>query len=674
MSIIPSVTGNQAAAVNSPATGMTVQGVAILPGGDATNPLNVNSYHPVEVNLSADHLPEVLGRLDPPDDWEARARGEVPALIENGQIAVDAAGNVIKDFPFLPRYLSSNVKPRIWYLEYCFRMDPRLSYIDLWARMPGGTPKLKVNHLGNERERFRKQHKLYCWLKRRGGVVKAEVAIAYHLTPMNCLYNTAWDVVLGVGIRQPGTQHMLPLHTYLRGPGLLHTPSTRILKALAELERLQNIADDPEKYWMVPKQHLRLGWLNRKATATGEGLTDEEADGDSIDTKLQCILTQMRGSFGSISASAQPLLATTSNNLAPAAPIASAPAITPSPSRKDTTTKANTKTTTEKRKTNDPAEERFGEDETKLDGVQNKRVKVYHHEKGDIRPKLEELEATMPGPFDFRNPNGGFAIYERFNDEGYGSRRQSKPYDRAGSEQSQALIAMMGPQKQGPFGLNKSPGLSMTAYSHQPQSVVTPGEYQSQQPQKMTQEEIDNSRLKYSDPTMLSYGPEALHPGSQTSGQDVSILGGSIEVRKRSEDKTNEAQSPASRLRAKHDWRWLLGTRARPPEMSARAGARPFSNELEVGLGGSGTANRPFDSLPAGRMQETLPAPTTNNICHVEPPLHMNEVEPPKRNEQLIRNYSSSDAFLAQQLEAARIEAAEKAAKAKTAAAKRNQQ
>lgn len=93
---------------------------------------------------------------------------EVPVLVENDEIALDHEGKPIRDFPFLPRYITCS--PVGWLLEYWMRSDNRLAYRDIRARMACPVrlkPAENALNMRRERDARRPLH-LSCWTNRRG--------------------------------------------------------------------------------------------------------------------------------------------------------------------------------------------------------------------------------------------------------------------------------------------------------------------------------------------------------------------------------------------------------------------------------------------------------------------------------------------------------------------------
>ncbi|MCJ1478694.1 hypothetical protein MMC13_007375 [Lambiella insularis] len=210
----------------------------IPPGGDEDNPYNVTSYIRSEFGWSEDCLPIIIGQLDPDLDTY-RHGAPVPHLDENGKVAWDAHGNLIRDFPFLPRYLSSRLEP--WRYEAYKRMDPRLTYTDLWARMPKTTTDINRNQINNERLRkVRRVFNCLAWDTKGPKLPKQNVLAAEFWTPNQIAHNTTWEIG-PQGIRRGKSDIWLPLDTYLTS-GVPHIAGQRVQDALNERARLLAVA------------------------------------------------------------------------------------------------------------------------------------------------------------------------------------------------------------------------------------------------------------------------------------------------------------------------------------------------------------------------------------------------------------------------------------------------
>lgn len=129
--------------------------------------------HPHHSRFSAARLPPILFRLDPPS--QPKQTGHIFPLREGGKIVTNADGTPLRNFSFLPRYISVQVPG--WLLEYWSRTDPRLTYKDIIARMVGELDKLPTeNTLNMRREReARGPLGLSCWSNSRSKITRAEL-------------------------------------------------------------------------------------------------------------------------------------------------------------------------------------------------------------------------------------------------------------------------------------------------------------------------------------------------------------------------------------------------------------------------------------------------------------------------------------------------------------------
>ncbi|MCJ1393428.1 hypothetical protein MMC18_006302 [Xylographa bjoerkii] len=213
--------------------------ITVMPGGDEDNPLNRTTSIPSEAGWSEDSLPLIIGQLDPQAS-RSQMLGWVPTLVENGQNVLDTEGQAVRDFQFLPRHLSSNLE---WFrYEAYLRMDPRLRYRDLWARMPRGTPKLDVNSINNHRIRgIRRDNHARCWDRKGPKAPKADVMASQHWGQAQLDANTTWEITLQ-GIRHGNSGVFLPNNTFLDHNTLRHSPSQQVQDAITTRQRLEAAA------------------------------------------------------------------------------------------------------------------------------------------------------------------------------------------------------------------------------------------------------------------------------------------------------------------------------------------------------------------------------------------------------------------------------------------------
>lgn len=140
-------------------------------------------------------------------------------LEENGQVVYDSNGNPIRNFVFLPRYIS--VRPAAWLIEYWLRTDPRLTYRDIKARMvvePALQPKDNSINMRRERE-VRGPLGLSCWTARLSDahIARVEVERIERWSLDQIRYNTTMIVEYLPAF--PGTNDDIPFR--LRSKSLI---------------------------------------------------------------------------------------------------------------------------------------------------------------------------------------------------------------------------------------------------------------------------------------------------------------------------------------------------------------------------------------------------------------------------------------------------------------------
>lgn len=130
-------------------------------------------------------------------------------LVEDGQMVRDAEGTAIRNFAFLPRYIS--IRPPGWLMEYWMRSDPRLTYRDIKARMAAPVKQRPMdNTLNMRREReARNPLGLSCWSTRRGTAARVEVERVERWTHDQVAYNTTMDIEYAEPT--PENRKMVPL-------------------------------------------------------------------------------------------------------------------------------------------------------------------------------------------------------------------------------------------------------------------------------------------------------------------------------------------------------------------------------------------------------------------------------------------------------------------------------
>jgi hypothetical protein len=228
---------------------------------DPQNPRNETSKLESEALWSSTHHPNILGQLDPHPDRALLKNQKVPDLMEIGEVVNDSENKPIKDFPFLPRYLSSNLE--LFRYEAYFRMDPRLTYRDLWPRMPSTTPKFdrktKTKVGTNFGRQIREHNNAHCWNLRGHQLPRTNVEVVENLTQEQIELNTTWNVTSD-GIRQPCQSPIsspLPRNYFLASGEIGHTLGPALQNARNELQRLQRIAERKGRNsWKdVPEDH-----------------------------------------------------------------------------------------------------------------------------------------------------------------------------------------------------------------------------------------------------------------------------------------------------------------------------------------------------------------------------------------------------------------------------------
>lgn len=257
-----------------------IQAVAV----DPSNLQNLTSFHRNEIGWSSKTPAASLGRLDPPRDWHNLAR--VPHMKDpvTNRTILDTNGVPIPDYPFLPRYLSSNLE---WFrVEAYFREHPDMSYYHIWQRQPIGTPVPTVkerNRMNNMRLRkARGPYNARCWARKGQYPPRILVELVEGLSQTQLLLNTTW-IVKPRAIQQPGADRLLPLNVYLDGYPV-HTPSAEVRAALAESHRLQALASSHHlSHWSdLPRNLLPNAWFGRARTQQARSVP--QADTSSNDS------------------------------------------------------------------------------------------------------------------------------------------------------------------------------------------------------------------------------------------------------------------------------------------------------------------------------------------------------------------------------------------------------
>ncbi|KAK2744984.1 hypothetical protein FQN57_004114 [Myotisia sp. PD_48] len=229
--------------------------------------------HPYHSTYSLACLPPLLFLLDAPPGEQS---GVIDLLVENGSACCDQEGNPIRNFPFLPRYISTRVSG--WMLEFWMRTDSRLSYRDIKARMTAPKRELPSdNSLNMRREReARTPLGLSCWTTRRGDTTKAEIERVERWSPIQLSLNTTMviermsmddarkdiPVALQSKVLGPGTPRRYPLYFFLGGQPGVHIPGPRISAAIQLLYQLQDwvVACGVTDWRNLPPKYFPSSW------------------------------------------------------------------------------------------------------------------------------------------------------------------------------------------------------------------------------------------------------------------------------------------------------------------------------------------------------------------------------------------------------------------------------
>ncbi|KAF9890964.1 hypothetical protein FE257_005221 [Aspergillus nanangensis] len=240
--------------------------------------------HPHHDGYSQTNLPPLLFRLEP------LPRENLPVistLVENGRTVKDYDGVELRDFPFLPRYITS--KPSGWLLEFWMRTDHRLTYRDIKARMVSPHHERPMeNALNMRRERdVRNPLGLSCWTPRRGNhgrISRIDVERVERWSLDQITYNTTMDIEYRP---DPADAHRMvpfrlrakplatapqptyyPLDTFLDLPRP-HVPSRRLMASLDTFHRLAERAVQLDlRHWrLLPDRDLPISWITHRDNA-----------------------------------------------------------------------------------------------------------------------------------------------------------------------------------------------------------------------------------------------------------------------------------------------------------------------------------------------------------------------------------------------------------------------
>ncbi|KAE8150406.1 hypothetical protein BDV25DRAFT_112577 [Aspergillus avenaceus] len=207
--------------------------------------------HPYHSEYSEQNLPPLLFRMEPPVEPKLP---ELPYLLDKGEFVLDMEGREMRDFPFLPRYISCN--PSGWLLEYWLRTDPRLTYKDIRGRMTApAIMRPAENALNMRREReARRSLRLSCWNYRRGAtgrLAKIDLERVENWSYDQIRFNTTMDITYtksgqpyqlkDKALSGDRTARTYPLDFFL-DQGAIKTPSDRVRAAQSEFFRLSERA------------------------------------------------------------------------------------------------------------------------------------------------------------------------------------------------------------------------------------------------------------------------------------------------------------------------------------------------------------------------------------------------------------------------------------------------
>ncbi|RLL99978.1 hypothetical protein CFD26_107708 [Aspergillus turcosus] len=248
----------------------------------------VNDHHAA---YSENNLPPLLFRL------EAPAFDNLPPLrnlVENGQVVKDSDGRPIRDFPFLPRYIST--RPAAWLLEFWMRTDPRLTYRDVKSRMVvPAAQRPRENSLNMRRERqCRNPLALSCWTSARSTVGRVEVERVARWSLDQIRYNTTMEIEYddqrtAVRLRSKtlagGVPGYYPLDLFLDGREA-HVPGQRVCEALSFFWQLSERASGLRlgSWKLLPAEELPEAWRRRTQCGNRGEEGDVEAGSRLSDT------------------------------------------------------------------------------------------------------------------------------------------------------------------------------------------------------------------------------------------------------------------------------------------------------------------------------------------------------------------------------------------------------
>ncbi|KAL9115057.1 MAG: hypothetical protein Q9187_007355 [Circinaria calcarea] len=227
----------------------------------------------------------ILGQLDPHPDWyNQKPPGN---LIDptTGLEVYDTKGDKKREFNSLPLELPDKIHPVA--REVLFRKHKHMTYLDIWARQPPGTPLPNKNALNQERLRkARVPYNSRCWTQKyTGRPTKVMVLFVETLTEEGIKKNTGWSITDNGIVNPKNPQVVLPLDYFLIN-GAEHVPSDEVRDALAESKRLKALAEANGKtHWSeLSRELLPRAWSARHKDGQA-GAEDEIANTGRLETR-----------------------------------------------------------------------------------------------------------------------------------------------------------------------------------------------------------------------------------------------------------------------------------------------------------------------------------------------------------------------------------------------------
>ena len=255
---------------------------------DPENPEDICVFTQGEDDWNVEKPPAVLGMLDPPPERANLLKKAVATLRgANGrELRHKATGFPIRNLPYLPRFLSSDVSELV--VEVMMRKDPRVTYSDLRSRQPCWMEKQtsnEINALNNRRNRrVRQPLNVRCWSGKYGDrPTKTLVELLDSLTQEQIDCNTTW-VVTPNGIHPPNNpNHTLPKSAF-KSPK--HKMSEETVRGLEQLGKLRARASElgVKHFSNLARKDLPSTWSMRQQGKRKRKETDDD-DEEVFDTK-----------------------------------------------------------------------------------------------------------------------------------------------------------------------------------------------------------------------------------------------------------------------------------------------------------------------------------------------------------------------------------------------------